>query len=168
MKMTFVICVLTILCGCSQPTTPLATSTPVAVAIETPANQDMAALKGSAVKDLTVAPFGGMSKDLDTLLKGKTESSGGAFVPVMDVKKPETFMMVFIGGATAEQLDSRPVQQLVVSGTLKPIEDDATVKAVEAKMSGKWLQHEGKHVYLVAEGDPWPAAPATPTPRVTP
>jgi hypothetical protein len=170
MKMTFAICILTLLCGCSQPPAPPASSTPAASVSAAPANEDMAALQGTEVKDLTVTPFGGMSKELDTMLQGKTDSSGGAFVPVIDVLKPDTFMVAFVPGVTGEQLDARPSQQLKVSGTLKPMTDEATVKAVEGKMAGKWLQHEGKAVYLVLQQDPWPATPggATPTPQVTP
>ena len=169
MKMTFAICALTLLCGCSQPAPP-APSSPAAVTTASPVNEDMAALKGNSVKDLTVTPYGGMSKDLDEQLKGKIDSSGGAFVPLIDVKSPETFMVAFIPGVSGEQLDARTSQQLVVSGTLKPVEDATVVKAVEAKMAGKWLQQDGKYVYLVVEGDPWPsAAPSTsPTPQGTP
>ena len=123
-------------------------------------------MTGPTVKDLTVAPFAGMSKELDSLLKDKTESSGGAVVPLADVKSPDHVLLAFIPGVTAEQLDSRTSQQLKVSGALKPLED-STAKAVEAKLGGKLLQQSGKYVYLVVEGDPWPAAGA-PTPAVTP
>ena len=55
-----------------------------------------------------------------------------------------------------------------MSGTLKPLEDAGAVKAVESKLGGKMLQQDGKYVYLVVEGDPWPAVAASPTPQGTP
>lgn len=165
MKKTLALCVLTMLCGCSQPAPPAASGTPVAA---TPVSQDFTSLKDKSVKDFAVAPFGGMSKDLSNLVGTKLESGKGAYVPMMEPSSGNKFVIAFIPGADPGEIDGRTASQLKVSGQLKPIEDAALVKSLEGKLGGSLFQQDGKPVYLLLASDPWPSAGAAPTPKGTP
>lgn len=164
--MTFALCILTLLCGCSQPPAPPAPSAAPQALSAPPANSDLAGLKGSQVKQLQVTPFiADNGKDLAAILKGKLGETG-AIVPLIDINKPDVFVVGVFPALTPEKVG--PSQPIIVSGTLKPLEDAGAVKAVESKLGGKMLQQDGKYVYLVVEGDPWPAVAASPTPQGTP
>ncbi len=164
MKKTMALCLLTLLCGCSQPAPPAVSGTPVAA---TPVTQDFSSLKDKSIKDLAVAPFGGFSKDLSALLGTKLEPGKGAYVPLMEPSSGSKFIIAFIPGVDPAEVDGRTAGQMKVSGQLKPIEDAGLAKSVEGKLGGSLFQQDGKPVYLVLESDPWPAG-AAPTPKGTP
>ena len=166
MKKTLALCLLTLLCGCSQPAPPAASGTPVASA--SPVTQDFSSIKDKSVKDFSMAPFGGMSKDLSVLIGSKLESGKGAYVPFMEPSSGNKVIIAFIPGADATEVDARTASQMKVSGQLKPIEDAALVKSVEGKLGGSLFQQDGKPVYLLLANDPWPPAGAAPTPKGTP
>lgn len=165
MKKTLALCLLTLLCGCSQPAPPAVSGTPVAA---TPVTQDFSTLKGKAVKDLAVAPFGGMSKDLSALIGTKLESGKGTYVPLMEPSSGNKVIIAFLSGADAAEVDARTSGPLKVSGQFKSIEDAALAKSLEGKLGGSLFQQDGKPVYLVLESDPWPAGGATPNSKGTP
>lgn len=165
MKKTFALCLLTLLCGCSQPAPPAASGTPVAA---TPVTQDFSTLKGKTVKDFTIAPFGGLSKDLSSLVATKLEAGKGAYVPFIEPSSGNKFVLAFIPGADPTEVDARTAGPMKVSGQFKSIEDAALAKSLEGKLGGSLFQQDGKPVYLVLESDPWPAAGTTPAPKGTP
>jgi len=168
MKYTLALLVLAFLCGCSQPTPP-STASPSAAPSATPNSADMTQIQGESLHDFTVVPFGGLSKQLEGLLRDKAAGTGGAFVPLVDASTAGIFLIGRVPGVTPEQLDSRPELQhnLKVSGRLQAFEDAATIQTVEKMMGQKWLQREGKCVLLELSADPWPVA-AAPTPKGTP
>lgn len=165
MKKTLALCLLTLLCGCSQPAPPAVSGSPVAA---TPVTQDFSSVKDKTVKELAVAPFGGMSKDLSALVGTKLESGKGAYVPMMEPSSGNKVILAFLPGADAVEVDARTAAQLKVSGQLKPIEDAALVKSLEGKLGGTLFQQDGKPVYLLLDSDPWPVGVATPAPKGTP
>ncbi|MBX3171993.1 MAG: hypothetical protein KF760_31590 [Candidatus Eremiobacteraeota bacterium] len=159
MKKTLALCLLTLLCGCSQPAPPAASGTPVAA---TPVTQDFSTLTGKTVKDFTIAPFGGLSKDLSTLVGAKLEAGKGAYVPFIEPSSGNKFVVAFIPGADPAEVDSRAAGPLKVSGQFKSIEDGALAKSLEGKLGGSLFQQDGKPVYLLLDSDPWPAPKGTP------
>lgn len=155
------------LLGCGQtPPGPSSSASPRPVS--TPAvaaNEKFSDIQGEQVTGLSVAPFSGHSVALNKLTEGKLGS--GALVPLMESKNPENVLLGLVPGAKPEELDARnATQQLVVSGVLKPIEDDALVAAIEKEITGKLWRREGKAFYVELAQDPWPAA--TPLARETP
>ena len=165
MKKTMALCLLTLLCGCSQPAPPAVSGTPVAA---TPVTQDFSSLKDKSVKDFSVAPFGGFSKDLSALVGTKLEAGKGAYVPMMEPSSGSKFILAFIPGVDPAEVDGRTAGQMKVTGQLKTIEDAGLAKSIEGKLGGSLFQQDGKPVYLVLDSDPWPTAGAAPTPKGTP
>ena len=166
MKKTLALCILTLLCGCTQPAPPAASGTPAAA---TPVSQDFSGIKDKSLKDLAVAPFGGMSAELSGLVGTRLEAGKGAYVPMMEASSGNKFVLAFIPGLDPAEADKRAAGgQLKISGQLKPIEDASLAKALEGKLGGSLFQFEGKPVYAVLTGDPLPPAGATPTPKGTP
>ncbi|MBS2035009.1 hypothetical protein JST97_08470 [bacterium] len=168
MKKTLALCLLTLLCGCTQPAPPAASGTPATAT--PPVSQDFSGIKDKSIKDLTVAPFGGMSAELAGLVGTKLESEKGAYVPMMEASSGNKFVLAFIPGLDPAEADKRAGGQLKISGQLKPIEDAALAKSLEGKLGGSLFQFDGKPVYAVLNGDPFPSAGAasTPTPKGTP
>lgn len=115
-----------------------------------------------------MAPFGGMSKDLSALVGTKLESGKGAYVPLMEPSSGNQVIIAFLSGADAAEVDARNSGPMKVSGELKTIDDAALAKTLEGKLGGSLFQQDGKPVYLLLDGDPWPTGAATPAPKGTP
>lgn len=169
MKIKLALCCLTLLYGCSNSAPPAPSGTSSVSASPT-ASTNFSDIKGQSVEGIKGTPFGGQSAALGPVIGTKLAAAKGAYFPLLQVDAPEQMLLVFVPGASPEELDKRASANLVVSGTLKPIEDAALTSAIESKMSGaKLFQKDGKPMYLEASGDPWPAAgSATATPGAMP